>query len=402
MSLVVVNGFCGRNCQDKYMSSLLYCLEYGIGNVPSTSNAEIFTRPPWELYDFFPRAYLPGENHRAWVFEHTAFPPELLLMPTFFKWSFDYYETACLNGLVMSVQHLKFSYKHEVHNNNSICDCNHQQNVKNARGWKMLRYKRGDFAICCLTYKGKEKKKPVPTRKKSSHRFFESGEGDDDDEETSKKTKKPRTKKSTPVGSLFCAGTGNVSQQGVKAQGIFLDAKGHCTGEAETKLEEGQTTKTIEDLNSSAKVPSDYLSHEEMLGFKKPKNKKDGLDISALEAEAVALGMGAGDLGSLKDGSRQALKEGKERSENEKQCYANETTDGDTVETPLALSSVAMSNQDELVILRAGLRLLRRMFQDLGSLKDGPGIRHVSVPDIVEGHGDVGPKALSHMSKGCF
>lgn len=189
MSLVVVNGFCSRNCQDNYMSSLVYCLENGIGNVPSTSNAEIFTRPPWELYgkkhisivclyfiretvdsfasfftlltllflEFFPRAYLPGERCRAWVFEHTAFPQELLLMPTFFKWSFDYYETSRLNGLEMSVQHLKFSYKkHEKHANNSICDCDHQQNIEDAPGWKMSRYKRGDFAICCLTYKVKE------------------------------------------------------------------------------------------------------------------------------------------------------------------------------------------------------------------------------------------------------
>ncbi|KAF8102963.1 hypothetical protein N665_0189s0017 [Sinapis alba] len=119
-------------------------------------------------------------------------------------------------------------------------------------------------------------------------------------------------------------------------EGIFLDAKGRFTGEAEKKLEElrkriqGQTTSTFEDLNSSAKVSSDYFSHEEMLRFKKPKKKKslrkkDKLDISALEAEAIASGLGAEDLGSRKDGKRQALKEEKERSENEKRSNAYQT-----------------------------------------------------------------------------
>ena len=49
-----------------------------------------------------------------------------------------------------------------------------------------------------------------------------------------------------------------------------------------------------------------------MLQFKKPKKKKslrkkDKLDIDALEAEAVSAGLGIGDLGSRKDGRRQAL-----------------------------------------------------------------------------------------------
>lgn len=116
-------------------------------------------------------------------------------------------------------------------------------------------------------------------------------------------------------------------------EGIILDAKGRFTGEAEKKLEElrkriqGQTTNTFEDLNSSAKVSSDYFSHEEMLRFKKPKKKKslrkkDKLDISALEAEAIASGLAAEDLGSRKDGKRQALKEEKERSEHEKRSNA--------------------------------------------------------------------------------
>ncbi|CAH8271325.1 unnamed protein product [Arabidopsis lyrata] len=116
-------------------------------------------------------------------------------------------------------------------------------------------------------------------------------------------------------------------------EGIFLDAKGRFTGEAEKKLEElrkriqGQTTNTYEDLNSSAKVSSDYFSHEEMLRFKKPKKKKqlrkkDKLDLSVLEAEAVASGFGAEDLGSRKDGRRQAMKEEKERNDYEKRSNA--------------------------------------------------------------------------------
>uniref|UniRef100_A0A1J3IXY7 SART-1 family protein DOT2 n=1 Tax=Noccaea caerulescens TaxID=107243 RepID=A0A1J3IXY7_NOCCA len=116
-------------------------------------------------------------------------------------------------------------------------------------------------------------------------------------------------------------------------EGIFLDAKGRFTGEAEKKLEElrkriqGQTANTFEDLNSSAKVSSDYFSHEEMLQFKKPKKKKslrkkDKLDVSALEAEAAASGLAAEDLGSRKDGKRQAMKEEKERYEAEKRSSA--------------------------------------------------------------------------------
>ncbi|KAL1213043.1 SART-1 family protein DOT2 [Cardamine amara subsp. amara] len=115
-------------------------------------------------------------------------------------------------------------------------------------------------------------------------------------------------------------------------EGIFLDAKGRFTGEAEKKLEElrkriqGQTTNTFEDLNSSAKISSDYFSHEEMLQFKKPKKKKqlrkkEKLDLSALEAEAIASGLGTEDLGR-KDGRRQAMKEEKERSEYEKRSNA--------------------------------------------------------------------------------
>lgn len=103
-----------------------------------------------------------------------------------------------------------------------------------------------------------------------------------------------------------------------------------CSTHQLRKRIQGQTTSTFEDLNSSAKVSSDYFSHEEMLRFKKPKKKKslrkkDKLDISALEAEAIASGLAAEDLGSRKDGKRQALIEEKERSENEKRSNAYQT-----------------------------------------------------------------------------
>lgn len=93
-------------------------------------------------------------------------------------------------------------------------------------------------------------------------------------------------------------------------QGVTLDARGHFTGEAEKKLEEVisfcmhsfkinkrvkvtiillmrfsffifsyqlrkrmqgvSTSNHFEDLNSSAKISSDYYTQEEMVKFKKP------------------------------------------------------------------------------------------------------------------------------------
>ncbi|CAJ2628797.1 unnamed protein product [Trifolium pratense] len=107
-------------------------------------------------------------------------------------------------------------------------------------------------------------------------------------------------------------------------EGLTLDERGRFSGEAEKKLEElrrrltGVSTNNFEDLTSSGKVSSDYYSHEEMLQFKKPKKKKslrkkDKLDINALEAEAIASGLGVGDLGSRKDEKRQAIKDEQER-----------------------------------------------------------------------------------------
>lgn len=84
-----------------------------------------------------------------------------------------------------------------------------------------------------------------------------------------------------------------------------------------------QANNSTEDLNLSAKITSDYFTQEEMLQFKKPKKKKksirkkEKLDLDALEAEALSAGLGVEDLGSRKDGRRQAIREEQEKSEAE-------------------------------------------------------------------------------------
>ncbi|ESR44918.1 hypothetical protein CICLE_v10000233mg [Citrus x clementina] len=113
-------------------------------------------------------------------------------------------------------------------------------------------------------------------------------------------------------------------------EGLTLDARGRFTGEAEKKLEElrrriqgVQANNSTGDLNLSAKITSDYFTQEEMLQFKKPKKKKksirkkEKLDLDALEAEALSAGLGVEDLGSRKDGRRQAIREEQEKSEAE-------------------------------------------------------------------------------------
>ncbi|KAL8492745.1 hypothetical protein ACS0TY_024082 [Phlomoides rotata] len=118
-------------------------------------------------------------------------------------------------------------------------------------------------------------------------------------------------------------------------EGLTLDSSGRFTGEAERKLEElrkriqGVSTSSHgEDLNSTGKISTDYYTQEEMTQFKKPKKKKnslrkkDKLDLNALEAEAISAGLGAGDLGSRKDRSRQNLKEEQERIEAETRLNA--------------------------------------------------------------------------------
>jgi len=100
-------------------------------------------------------------------------------------------------------------------------------------------------------------------------------------------------------------------------EGVTLDEGGRFTGEAEKRLEElrkriegGSVQKKTEDLTSGAKMTSDYYTADEMLQFKKPKKKKshrkkEKLDLDALEAEAIASGLGEADRGSRNDGKRQ-------------------------------------------------------------------------------------------------
>ncbi|KAG5228157.1 SART-1 family protein [Salix suchowensis] len=143
--------------------------------------------------------------------------------------------------------------------------------------------------------------------------------------------------------------------------GITLDERGRFTGEAEKKLEElrrrlqgTSTSARVEDLNSSGKITSDYFTHEEMLKFKKPKKKKslrkkDKLDIDALEAEAVSAGLGVGDLGSRKDGRRQAIKEQQERSEAEmrKNAYQSAYAKADEASKSLRLEQTLQTKVEE-------------------------------------------------------
>ncbi|KAK2632535.1 hypothetical protein EUGRSUZ_L01432, partial [Eucalyptus grandis] len=112
-------------------------------------------------------------------------------------------------------------------------------------------------------------------------------------------------------------------------EGVTLNSSGHLTNEAEKKLEElrrrlqgASSSSHYEDLTSSAKTSSNYYTQEEMLRFRKPKKKKSSwrkekLDLDALEAEAVSAGLAAGDLGSRKDGRRQASREEQEKIEAE-------------------------------------------------------------------------------------
>ncbi|XP_042055404.1 SART-1 family protein DOT2-like isoform X2 [Salvia splendens] len=117
-------------------------------------------------------------------------------------------------------------------------------------------------------------------------------------------------------------------------EGLTLDSSGRFSGEAERKLEELRrriqgvsASNHDEDLNSIGKTSTDYYTQEEMAKFKKPKKKKslrkkDKLDINALEAEAIASGLGVEDLGSRRDGRRQIRKEEEDRIEAETRSNA--------------------------------------------------------------------------------
>ncbi|KAL1547927.1 ESCRT II complex subunit Dot2 [Salvia divinorum] len=120
----------------------------------------------------------------------------------------------------------------------------------------------------------------------------------------------------------------------VADEGLTLDSSGRFSGEAERKLEELRrriqgvsASNHAEDLNQIGKTSTDYYTQEEMAKFKKPKKKKslrkkDKLDINALEAEAIASGLGVEDLGSRKDGRRQIRKEEEDRIEAEMRSTA--------------------------------------------------------------------------------
>ncbi|KAI3960469.1 hypothetical protein MKW98_002968 [Papaver atlanticum] len=130
---------------------------------------------------------------------------------------------------------------------------------------------------------------------------------------------------------------------------VTLDASGRFTGEAEKKLEELRkrlhcvsTNSHFEDLTSSGKISSDYYTQEEMLQFKKPKKKKsmrkkERLDLDALEAEAVSVGLGVGDRGSRKDGKMQSAKEEQVKSEAQKRSDAYQSAIAKAAEASKAL-----------------------------------------------------------------
>ena len=66
------------------------------------------------------------------------------------------------------------------------------------------------------------------------------------------------------------------------------------------------TTQTEQLLAQPGSIIYDDYTQEEMLQFKKPNKqkklrKKDKLNIDAVEAEEIAVGLGVGDLGSRDD-----------------------------------------------------------------------------------------------------
>ncbi|CAM6098402.1 unnamed protein product [Calypogeia fissa] len=121
----------------------------------------------------------------------------------------------------------------------------------------------------------------------------------------------------------------------VKDEGMVLDANGGLSEESRKKLEEvrlrleGSSAKESL-IGTSAKPVSDYFTEEDMLQFKKPKNKKklrkkEKLDIDELEAEAVAAGLGSGDLGARDSEGRRAqqLADAQAEAESRKNAYQN-------------------------------------------------------------------------------
>jgi U4/U6.U5 tri-snRNP-associated protein 1 len=126
----------------------------------------------------------------------------------------------------------------------------------------------------------------------------------------------------------------------LELQGVTLDESGGVNEESRRKLEEvrkrlqgaAMGDRTAESLlASTTSVASDYFTHDEMVQFKKPMKKKkklrkkDKLDLDALEAEAVAEGLGTADLGTRDSAARRIEKqeEMKAAVESRKAAYDN-------------------------------------------------------------------------------
>ncbi|CAL5014839.1 unnamed protein product [Urochloa decumbens] len=149
-------------------------------------------------------------------------------------------------------------------------------------------------------------------------------------------------------------------------EGVTLDEGGRFTGEAEKKLEElrkriegGHVMKKTEDLTSTTKMSTDYFTPDEMLQFKKPKKKKSlrkkgKLDLDALEAEAIASGLGAADRGSRSDARRQSAREEEQKADAEKRSSAYEAAIAKAEEASRALrpekiTRAKLAEEEELV-----------------------------------------------------
>ena len=89
-------------------------------------------------------------------------------------------------------------------------------------------------------------------------------------------------------------------------------------------------------------MSTDYFTPDEMLQFKKPKKKKslrkkEKLDLVALEAEAIASGLGATDRGSRNDARRQSAREEEQKADAEKRSSAYEAAIAKAEEASRAL-----------------------------------------------------------------
>ncbi|CAM8949357.1 unnamed protein product [Rhodiola kirilowii] len=144
-------------------------------------------------------------------------------------------------------------------------------------------------------------------------------------------------------------------------EGVTLDERGRFSGQAEKKLDElrkrlqgSSTNNHFEDLSTSTKISSDYYTQEEMLQFKKPKKKKalrkkDKLNLEALEAEAVAAGLGEEDLGSRKNKRGHIRREEQEKSEAEMRSSAYQSAYAKAEEASKALKvkQASISKQED-------------------------------------------------------